>query len=233
MPVRPLDFDFVLMSELSDRPPHSIPRDEQRIELADSAQERRVHWPALIRKGRMTQEEANRHAGIWREIGEDMARAPDGTRKAKVRYWATHAERRASSPVSWEDKVRELRRELAIRRNRYPKQIAQLIHDEADLRVRMERLEAIHWAYFMELRYLVLPATGSLQERLEPVSRMIAEREHWLFAMIEAGDRAVAGITHLGATIVERRLAWYRAGGREELLRRYPDVPVPALDNAA
>lgn len=136
MTLAPLGFDFPLMSPLSTRPPHAVPREEMLIELDEELNARAHSYPLLVAQRRMKEEEARRHIAVLAAVRDDLAdpAAPAG---------------RDGFP--WDAKVRELRRELAIRRNAWPQAIRARRLGAAEAARRMERLEAVHFAYFVDL----------------------------------------------------------------------------------
>ncbi|HEV2747524.1 MAG TPA: hypothetical protein VGW34_09535 [Allosphingosinicella sp.] len=136
MTARPLGFDFPLMSELSRRPPWQVGGDEQLRELDEEIAHRRDFYPRLAARGAMSIDEGARHIAILLAIRADV----DGG---------------ADRAETWETKVRELRRELGLRRGAWPRKVAKPGDplDEATARARMERLEAVHWRYWVRLEF--------------------------------------------------------------------------------
>lgn len=192
MTARPLTYDFPLMSPMSSTAPHAIPIDEQLLELEIEEDYRARAYPGQVKRGTMSEEEAVRHMAIWKQIRLDVAPPPaDLPPKAIERYWNEWVDRRAASPIRWADKVREIRRELAMRRNFYPKQI-QRGGDSAELAQRMERLEAVHFAYWIELQYFdaIAEPKAAGYARL---GRANAMRDRWLVDAYEAAEPAIVG----------------------------------------
>lgn len=134
MTLAPLDFDFALMSPLSRRPPHAVPREEMRAEIEQELADRAALYGRLVDKGKLAAADAARHVAILEAVRDDLdeAGAPAGP--------------------GWEAKVRELRRELALRRNAWPKRLARPGDPltEAAAARRMERLDAVHFLYWIE-----------------------------------------------------------------------------------
>lgn len=141
MTLKPLAFDFPLMSDLSVRPPHAVPADEGLAEVRQELAEREGFYRRLVAKGTMAQADADRHIAIFAAIAADLTAD------------ARSAGQLPSSTFAWDAKVRELRRELALRRNRWPKRIDAPSDplDQATAVRRMERLEAVHFRYWVEL----------------------------------------------------------------------------------
>lgn len=146
MTLRPLDFDFALRSELSTRGPSHVALDEYLLEIDRELEHRARAYPRFVAKGSMTEPEAARHVAVLCAIRDDYLRLPFPAggdprwphRDSDVRH-------------TWDDKVRELRRELALRRAIYPKRIAGNILSRPDAALRMERLEAVHADYWRGL----------------------------------------------------------------------------------
>lgn len=218
----PLTFDFPLMSppvdrpglpplRLSLRPPWRVPADERLLELLAERDRRRGAYPKLVRDGRMTADDADRHQAILARIAEDFADRPIGQSGAAwLRWneeWLSHFD---AAPWRWADKVRELRRELALRRNTYPKWIAARRVDEGEARERMERLEAVHWRYWICLEWFATAGEGTLGQRLDPVRRQAALVDAWLWRAHCAADPALAGY------LTPEQIAWHQAREQEQ-----------------
>lgn len=193
MTLHPLGFDFPLTSALSTRPPHAVNREEQRAELERELADRSTFYQRMVERGKMDEAAAAGHIDTLRAIADDL----DGDAGAGSRH-------------SWDAKVRELRRELAIRRSAWPKRIANGADplDQPTASLRMERFEAVHFAYWIELRYCDEFGSGAtLDEMLDHVRArvfevMAWEREQWL-----AGGDA--------ARIVRPRMAQFYAELRD------------------
>lgn len=206
MAQRPLGFDFPLMTPpiardgqdallLSIRPPHTVPLDELLLDLEEERDRRRQLYPKWVNVGRITIEEANHHRQILAQILDDLTPpAPSLSPAAYRRHQDEQAERASASPHRWADKVRELRREIALRRKAYPKWIGENRMAEADVRRSMERIEAAHWRYWIRLDHF--DASDSelpLRERLQPIRDQAAAVEAWLVHAHHSGDPAIAG----------------------------------------
>lgn len=150
MTARPLAHDFAPRSELADRAPGDVTFADMLRELADERTQRATTYPHLINKGTLSAPDAARHMAIWRAIEADFAAAaPHQDRPGTP-------EANAAAPknaVSWDDKIRELRRELALRRTAYPKWIAKPVHPltATEGARKLAALDAIHWRYWHRL----------------------------------------------------------------------------------
>lgn len=171
MTLHPLGFDFPLTCELAVRPPHAIDRDEQLAEVDRELADRALLYDRFVTRGKMSADNAELHIGILRAIALDLG----GAAEAGRRY-------------SWSAKVRELRRELAIRRGAWPKRVASPSDplDQATAAQRMEALQGVHFAYWIELRFCDEFGRGAtLDETLDMVRArvfqvMAWERDQWL-----------------------------------------------------
>ncbi len=149
MTVRPLDHDFALRSALSRRGPREVDHDEHLLELTEEL-DRRLHiYPALVAKGSLRQEDGDQHIAVWRTLIDDHHRAAG---------WDARIYGRAPVAVGpwrfdWPTRIRELRRELALRRAAYPKWIASATNPltAGDAARKLERLDAIHYRYWADL----------------------------------------------------------------------------------
>lgn len=134
--LKPLDFDFPVMSELSVRPPHAVSVEEMIAEVGQERADRESFYRRLVAKGTMSQADCDRHIALVGAILSDL----------KAGFGSAES-------FGWDVKVRELRRELQLRRNRWPKRIGSPSDplDKATATRRMERLEAVHFHYWVEL----------------------------------------------------------------------------------
>jgi hypothetical protein len=161
MTVRPLERDFALRSALSLRAPIDVPEDEQMLELEEEMARRKRLYPGFVERQMMEAEEARHHIAVWQALIDDHHRA-QAFYAAYRREGMTPAVKLANDPPwrgSWDGRVRELRRELALRRAAYPKWIANPTNPltEADARRKMERLDAIHHRYWCDLEHFLPP----------------------------------------------------------------------------
>lgn len=145
---------------------------EIRRELARRA----AFYPRYVAKGRMLQGEADRELAVFEEIARD------------------HEIDDNPPVIAWGDKVRALRRELALRRAVYPAAIAKGSLDAADAARQMMLLEAAlghYWSTGWQME-----GAGD-QARAETAARDAWAREHGydpmsppVAAAFETGDWA-------------------------------------------
>lgn len=147
MTERRLTDDFAMRSPLAERQPHRVPMAEVVAEVTREVHRRREAYPIMVQRGSLDQAEARRHQAILAAIQADLARVfePAGTLPL--------ASDDDPAPIGWGAKVRELRRELAIRRAAYPKWVASATNPltEADARIRLEAFDAAHYLYWHQL----------------------------------------------------------------------------------
>lgn len=159
---------FATRSELAVRHPADVPLVEQRDELEQSVRERAEWFARDVAKGRIKPDQVARHERIWTAIVADHAALGTG------------APIGADTPgVTWEDKVAELRRELAIRRNAWPKRIGKphgLTATEAARR--FDCLDAVHYRYWHRLFAFTAPgiAPATDAHRIAFIATREAER---------------------------------------------------------
>lgn len=131
-----LDPDFPIRSPLSVRGPADVPVAEQVAELRAELETRLTYYPRRVEKAAMSADAMARHLATWRAIIADHADdfPPDAA-------------------ISWDMKVRELRRELDYRRAVYPKWIARAGHplSATEATRKLECLDAIHWRYWADM----------------------------------------------------------------------------------
>lgn len=195
MTANPLAFDFPLMSPLSVRPPHAVPREEMLAEVEQELVDRRGFYQRMVDREKMSAAEAERHIALLDAVRADLAGDDGG-----MATWG------------WTDKVRELRRELAIRRAAWPKRIAKPGDplDQATAVRRMERLDAVHFLYWIELFACDAWQAGpTLADTLDQVRAWTWRVEAWeMCAMLAGGP---------GAAVVRPRMVpYYLAIGRGE-----------------
>ena len=195
MTQRSLTDDFPLRSGLARRHPGDIDNDELLREVDQELDRRRAAYPALVTRGTLSREEAEQHIATWATIRDDWRRLEhrlerllgsraDGTALTLRRAPAAYA-------GTWDARVRELRRELAIRRAAYPKWIANagnpLTADDAALR--LERLDAVHWRYWMQLFGFTpdAPPTSGAGSPAAALQRDLARHAH-----VAAREQALA-----------------------------------------
>lgn len=203
MTARPLADDFPLASDLAARPPHAIGADELLLELDEELARRRQVFPGLIDRGALTREDAAHQVETLAAIRADL-----------------HASRAAPDLTIWEARVRELRRDLALRRNAYPKWIASPTNPltRADAIRRIERLDALHWRYWMDM--LAAPRNADTAHHV--AMRELARREPDIEAAILQGGAPAAIATRLRNHLIAlaRYAAAIAAGKPRDLLDR-------------
>lgn len=197
MTLKPLDFDFPAMSAFSRLPPWQVKLPEQLAELEQEILRRRKAYPLLVDRGRMTGDEAERHIEAFAAIARDIRFEIDCDAMEGAEWDRRHARREAElqrCPFKWDDKVRELRREIALRTNKFPGEIERGRITEAEAAIRMERLDAVHWRYWIELRHFDYPPEFEdepFSARMAFVRTLAHNRENWLYDQTVAGHPAV------------------------------------------
>lgn len=113
----------------------------------------------LVRKGRVSQAEADYVAAVVGDIRADLlfAFSPMDNRET----W-----QRPDPAVSWNDKCRWLRGELELRRKTYPELVAKGRMTEADAKQRGRAVAALHRLYW-ERMFQWLPPEGPAREYLD------------------------------------------------------------------
>lgn len=141
---------FPLASELSRRAPRALDRDELLIELEEEYHRRQRFYPTQVKKGAMTETQADHFLGLWAALIADHRRADHAV--ATLRGARPHGE---PDPFTfdWPARIRELRRELAMRRAAYPKWVASVTNPltEFDAVKKLERLDAVYHRYWLGL----------------------------------------------------------------------------------
>lgn len=151
--------DFPWRSPLSVRPPdHSVPVLDQLAEVEGEIARRNAPagYPALIAKNTLTAEDAALHIAILGAIRDDLAdEAWPATYHLALQQGRQPAPRplRAGPDFAWDLKLREIRRELSIKRNALPRRLASASGTitEADARRILECWDALHWRTFAYL----------------------------------------------------------------------------------
>ncbi|MDP9412692.1 MAG: hypothetical protein M3Q08_01070 [Pseudomonadota bacterium] len=202
MTLQPLGFDFPLMSGLSRRPPYKVEPDEYLLEIDAELERRRRAYPMFVQERRMKPEEAERHIAILLAIRADFKGT--GT----------------SSDIGWDAKIRELRRELALRRHTYPRQIGSRRLNEAEAAQRMERLEGVHWRYWILLDFCDELELRDCLEQQRRTRAYLWRVDQWERTAADLGDPAARPHASTAA-----REAWFAL--RPE--RREPASRIEAL----
>lgn len=180
MTLAPLGFDFPVMSALSIRPPWQVEQDEYLPELEEELRHRRPFYARMVARGTMAAQEAERHLALWEAVIADVAAAPGAGSGAS----------RACRPFLWHEKVRELRRELQLRRNAWPRKIGSptLPISAAQAALRMERLEAVHWRYWVKLDHCDEFGGPRCAEQTQRIRAYMWRVEDWERRAADAGD---------------------------------------------
>jgi hypothetical protein len=147
---QPLTDDFAMRSAGTSAPPHLVDRHDMLLELEDELDKRLRVYPAHVERAMMKREDAEYHVGVWRAIIADHHRYEAAQARRDGHGYTIDP---APYTYDWEARVRELRRELATRRNAYPKWIASPANPlTAEVAARkLTRLDAVHWRYWMQL----------------------------------------------------------------------------------
>lgn len=136
MALEPLTDAFEMRGPMAMRAPWQVPRDEHLLELRAELDRRRTVYRGLVDRNTLTAEQAKRYCAILR---------------GAIAHYDHRAPREPG--VDHDMIVRELRREIALRRNAYPKWVKSPTHAlSADAAAtHMERIEAVHWSFWMDL----------------------------------------------------------------------------------
>lgn len=185
MTLQPLTDDFPARSALSTVAPADVDRLDMLRELEEELDKRLRVYPGLVDRAMMKRDEAERHIGIWRALIADHHRAEARDARRMGHGYAIEA---GPYTFDWEARVRELRRELATRRNAYPKWIDSPANPlTADVAAtKLARLDAIHWRYWMDLF-----AFTDDDDRRHP-TRLAYAAEREALAQVPAWRRAAA-----------------------------------------
>lgn len=159
---KPLANDFPLLSHGS-RPSADVYLLKRIAEVKRELDQRRRFYPNWVAQGRITALEMEHEIRIFEAIEHDLMAAH---RQEETGVWAMPGA--GDGPLdpaavreAWEAKVRALRRELALRRNAYRKRVEQGRLSQADADKQLERLEAVHWMYWVEGFCLAPPVDGA------------------------------------------------------------------------
>lgn len=143
-----------------------------RAELERELEDRRRYFPGMIRKARMTEQEADRRLALWRDLIDDLARAfnPDVMQRRELPL----SDRR----FSWREKIAEIRRELALRGAVYPDRVAKARMTRAEADKRCALLRLVHDLYWRKCLCW------------EPEGELARKHHAEYVRRFEAGDRA-------------------------------------------
>lgn len=219
MTLKPLDHSFALRSGLSSRPPKQVARDEFRIELEEELDKRLRVYPGHVAKGMMKQQESDHHIAVWRALLDDRARADAAIAQLLGQHPPAHEP--APYAFDWDTRVRELRRELALRRAAYPKWIASPTNPltAADATKKLERLDAIHHDYWIGLFAFspseIDPADDPARFAWIARDHRLSHRAGWDAAVAEGGAAEHAACIHASHWRAIEKLARHVAEGGE------------------
>ncbi|MEA3036837.1 MAG: hypothetical protein QOH04_2614 [Sphingomonadales bacterium] len=192
MTLKPLDFDFAMMGPLSRRPPYAVPAEEMLAEIDAEIADRAALYPRLVAKGTLGEAAAEAHIAGLAAIAEDLRERAfylDPAWREGTHY------RRASPDRPFAAKVRELRREITIRRHAWPARIAKPgdpLGADAAAR-RMERLEAVHflyWVWLFKADDEVAALAGDEAALAIACRAWTWRRDEWMRTAADAGDAA-------------------------------------------
>jgi hypothetical protein len=105
--------------------------------------DRQSHYPEQVRKGRISQQEADYLVGLIGDIREDLT-----FEFAILQPGQIHDPHQRKPRVTWRDKIRWIDGELERRRDRLPELVAKgrLTQDDCDKRIRaIEQLRRLYW----------------------------------------------------------------------------------------
>ena len=189
MTARELAHDFPLASDLARRTPCELDRDELLAELEHELDKRLRVYPGHIKSGTMKRADAEHHIAVWRALIDDHRQA-DAAIAAMLGRPAPSLD--APHAFDWPTRIRELRRELAMRRNAYPKWIASPTNPlTQDIAIaKLERLDAVHAHYWLHL-FGFTPATEAARAAWCALCERARQKDGWADA-IRAGSKEEA-----------------------------------------
>ncbi len=174
---KPLAYDFPNTSPTS-RAPFEVPLNKRIAEVRRELDQRRRHYPQFVIRGRMTELEADLETRMMATVLEDLEALQ---RREETGIWAMPGMGdQVPEPIAvheaWERKIRSLRREIQIRRNTYPRKVEQGRMTADDARKWLERLEAVHWMYWIDCFCMVPPPPRDVpdEERRAAISAGLA-----------------------------------------------------------
>lgn len=146
--------DFPLRSELSKREPGSITIAEKIAEMLEETRRRDNAYPRFINAGSLAPEAAEHQQKVWKAITIDYQRL------AACTHWTMKPDYdRFPFTGDWRGRVAEIRRELQMRRNAYPRWMESPTNnmDRGTATRKLEVLDAIHDDYWCQLRHYHTP----------------------------------------------------------------------------
>jgi len=174
------------MSPLAERPPHTVDGAEMLAEIEDELAFRRTVYARQVDRNAMKADDALEMIATMEAIRDDLTSAYD----AATETWPGRR-------VGWRVKVKELRRELAIRRGSWPKRVANPADplDKATAARRLERLDAVHFRYWMELFGADDEFIGPPQVRYDKTRAWHYVRWLWMRDALNRGGRDALCVT--------------------------------------
>jgi len=185
--VRPLTEPFALRSDLARCNPWQVPFARLAGEVAAELQRRREAYAHRRADDAETRADRDRHLAAWAVIADDLTRDAAPMRAwpadraqavgplACLPYTRPAMDDGPAYALDWPTRVRELRRELALRRAQYPRRIARptdiLTADAAA--TALEAIDAAHWRVWAGLAGFTPPG-------IDPADDMI--RHRWVAA---------------------------------------------------
>lgn len=176
----PPGFGFPLMSPLAERAPHALPPDELVAEIEAELDYRRTVYGRQVNRNAMAPADALARIETIEAIRDDLRFVYDNA----TGTWP-------GLRVDWTTKVRELRRELAIRRGSWPRRVANPADplDQPTAALRLERLDAVHYRYWMDLFASDDEFTGDRQARFDKLRAWHFVRWRWMRDVLNRGGR--------------------------------------------
>lgn len=141
-------------------------------ELERELEQRRRHYPDRVRKGDMTQEDADYRTAILAEIRADMNVA------FHPKPWTVPTGMNLVEPqFPWAAKVKELERTLAARDRHYPVQVRKGELTEADAAAQLDALRHVRDLYAVKLFGYETRAPRGTSEAHEEIRSIILEQQ--------------------------------------------------------
>jgi hypothetical protein len=145
-----------------------------------------------VRKGRLTQAEADYVVGLLRDVRSDLAHAFGPVELGR-------SIERADPAVRWRDKVRWIGAELEARERDYPERTAKGRMTEADAKIGIRVMKTLRRLYWREL-FMWEPEPGPALEWLQRIRRCAPSE-------IAAVDAAIPDGRRLKRELVRRHMA--------------------------
>lgn len=154
--------------------PHSVPLAAQEAELSRELDQRRHAYPRRVEKRMLSQYDADRRIDLLHAIHDDIAwlaqfaRWSAGTEPRFSHDMTRHrdAAEAAIARFRWSELVAELRREIDMRRKYYPAWVRKGSLDAPRARLQLERIEAVHFLYWVHGRWFMPDELHSVRDRV-------------------------------------------------------------------